>query len=93
MLFRVSTEFRRNEQLDVCFLGSGSDFLLNIESCYRNGTDDNVHTSQGVLDGLVIGIVDLDNLGVALNRGLGVLSVQSQCLLIYSSQVLNGRFT
>ena len=81
VFFRISTEFRRNEQLDVYFLGSGSDFLLNVESCYRNGTDDNVHTSQGVLDGLVIGIVDLDHPGVTLNRGLGALGMHSQCLL------------
>ena len=72
--FRYSPELRRNEQLDTCFLACGSDFPLNIEGCSRNGTDGDVHTCQSLLDGSMVGIVDVDHLGVALNRGLGALS-------------------
>ena len=81
--FRVSTEVRRNEQLDVCFLGGLGDLPLNLEGPGRNGTDDDLHTRQGVLDGLAVGIVDLDHLGVAFNRGLGVLGAHSQWVLSY----------
>ena len=40
---------------------------------YRDGADDDVHTSQGVLDGCVVGIVDLDHLGIAMDRLIGTL--------------------
>lgn len=76
--FRYISELRRNKQLDVCILGGRSDFPLNIKGRYRNGTDDNVHTGQGILDGFIVGIVDLDHLGIALNRFLRALRVDSQ---------------
>ena len=79
--FRVSTEIRRDEQLDVCSLGGLSDLPLNLEGSGRNGTDDDLYTCQGVLDGLAVGIVDLDHLGVTFDRGLGVLGAHSQWVL------------
>jgi hypothetical protein len=80
--FGYPSEVRRNEQLDVYFHGGRSDLPLNIEGLSRNGTDDDLHASQGALDRFVIGIVDLDHLGVTLNGGLGALSVHDQWVLL-----------
>jgi hypothetical protein len=74
--FRYSSEIRRNKQFDTGFLGGCGDLPLNIERSPRNGADDDMHTGQGLLDGFIVGIVDVDHLGVALNRGLGALSVR-----------------
>jgi hypothetical protein len=76
--FRYSSILRRNEQFNVDLLGRCSDFLLNIKGRYRNRTDDNIHTGQGRLDGCLIGVVDLDHLGITLNGGLGALCVHSR---------------
>jgi hypothetical protein len=71
--YRYSSELRRNEQLDTGFLGGGSNLPLNIDGRSRNGTDDDVYTGQSLLDGFIVGIVNLDHLGVALNGALGPL--------------------
>ena len=76
--FRYMSELRRNKQLDVCILGSRSDFPLNIKGRYRDGTDDDLHASQGVLDGFIVGIVDLDHLGITFNRLTGTLRFDSE---------------
>src|SRR6267154_6286868 len=76
--FRYISIFRRNEQFNVDLLSGCSDFLLNIKGRYCNGTDDDIHTGQRVLDGCFIVVVDLDHLGIALNGGLGALCVHSQ---------------
>jgi hypothetical protein len=49
--FCYISELRRNEQLEVYFLGGRSDLPLNIKGRYRNGTYDNIHTSHCVVDG------------------------------------------
>jgi hypothetical protein len=51
---------------------------LSIKGRHRDGTDDDVHTPQGVLDGCVVGVIDLDHLSVTLNGILGALSARSQ---------------
>ena len=79
--FRFSPELGGNEQLDACFLGGRTDLPLNINSRSRNGTDDDLHPGQSVLDGLVAGIVNLDHLDVPFNRGLGALSLHSRSVL------------
>jgi len=49
-------------------------FYLNINGHYRNRTDDDVHASERVFDGLVIGIVDLGHLDIVLNCSVGALA-------------------
>jgi hypothetical protein len=85
LVFRYPAELRRAEQLHAYFLGSRSDFRLNVDGRRLNGTDDNVDTGQSLLDGVVFGIVDLDHLGVALNSGVGSLSVHNQCVVLSTS--------
>jgi hypothetical protein len=80
LVFRYPAELRRAEQLHAYFLGGRSDFRLNIDGRRVDGADDNVHIGQSLLDGFVVGIVDLDHLGVALNGGFGSLSVHNQCV-------------
>jgi len=85
LVFRYSAELRRAEQLHAYVLGSGSDFGLNIDGLWLNGTDDNVHTGQSLFDGVVTGIVDLNHLGVALDGGFGSLSVHNQFVVLSAS--------
>ncbi len=80
LVFRYAPVFRRAEQLHAYFLGSRSDLRLNIDGLWLNGADDNVHAGQGLLDGVVFGIVDLDHLGVAFNGGLRSLCDQTVVL-------------
>ena len=77
LFFRYASVLRRNEQLNTCFLGGRAYFHLDIKGSCRNCADDDVHTGQGVLDGLLVGIVDLDHLGVSFNR-LGGLCVHNE---------------
>ena len=67
-----SSKIRRNEQLDACFLAGRNDLQLDVKGPYRNGADDDVHTGQGVLEGLLARIVDLDHLGASFNRLRGL---------------------
>jgi hypothetical protein len=49
----IPPELRRAEQLHANFLGNRSDFRLNIDGQWLDGTDDNnVHTGQSLLDGV-----------------------------------------
>jgi hypothetical protein len=68
------SKLRGNEQLHANAFGGLSDFRLDIDGCAWNGTDNDVHTCQGLLDRSLVGIVNLDDLGVAFNRGLRALT-------------------
>src|SRR5712692_7991157 len=59
LVFRYSPELRRAEQLHAYFLGSHSDFRLNIDGLWPNSTDDNldnVHAGWSLLDRVVLGV-------------------------------------
>lgn len=88
LVFRYPAELRRAEQLHSYFLGSRSDFRLNVDGLWLNGTDNNVHTGKGLLDGVVFGIVDLDHLGVSLNGGFGSLQPIRGTQHIMYSQII-----
>jgi hypothetical protein len=77
LVFRCPAVLRRAEELHANFLGGRGDFRLNVDGLWLDGTDDDVHAGQSLLDRVVVGIVDLDHLGVALNGGFGSLSIMS----------------
>jgi len=63
-------EFRWDEQLGADFLRSFGDSRLYVKTRGSNGGDDDIDAGESALERFFVGIVDWDDLGIAVDGRL-----------------------